>query len=96
MPRKQKMLCCGAGGGLKAAFGDVAKKFTETNLENMKESGAQYIIDVCPFCHLQFDGVQKDLGYNIPVLHLSQLYGLAMGMTAEDLALSAHVTPVTL
>ncbi|MBE6524612.1 MAG: CoB--CoM heterodisulfide reductase subunit B, partial [Thermoplasmata archaeon] len=96
MPRKQKTLCCGAGGGLKAAFGDVAKKFTETNLENMKESGAQYIIDVCPFCHLQFDGVQKDLGYAIPVLHLSQLLGLAMGMDAKDLALSTHITPVTL
>jgi heterodisulfide reductase subunit B len=96
MPRQNKMLCCGAGGGLKAAFGDVAKKFTQTNLENMKASGAQYIIDVCPFCHLQFDGVQKDLGYAIPVLHLSQLMGLAMGMNAKDLALSAHVTPVTL
>ena len=96
MPRQNKMLCCGAGGGLKAAVGDVAKKFTQTNLENMKASGAQYIIDVCPFCHLQFDGVQKDLGYAIPVLHLSQLMGLAMGMNAKDLALSAHVTPVTL
>ena len=96
MPRKQKMLCCGAGGGLKAAFGDVAKKFTETNLENMKESGAQYIIDVCPFCHLQFDGVQKDLGYAIPVLHLSQLLGLAMGMDAKELAFQTHITPVTL
>ena len=62
----------------------------------MKESGAQYIIDVCPFCHLQFDGTQKDLGYSIPVLHLSQLYGLAMGMSADDLGLSAHITPVTL
>ena len=96
MPRKQKTLCCGAGGGLKAAFGDVAKKFTQTNLENIKESGAQYIIDVCPFCHLQFDGTQGDLGYSIPVLHLSQLYGLAMGMDAKDLGLSAHITPVTL
>ena len=96
MPRKQKTLCCGAGGGLKAAFGDVAKKFTETNLENMKASGAQFIIDVCPFCHLQFDGVQKDLGYAIPVLHLSQLLGLAMGMDAKDLALSTHITPVNL
>lgn len=96
IPRRQRTLCCGAGGGLKAAFGDVAKKFTQTNLENIKESGAQYIIDVCPFCHLQFDATQKELGYSIPVLHLSQLYGLAMGMNAKDLGLSAHITPVTL
>jgi len=96
MPRKMKVMCCGAGGGLKAAFGDVAKKFTEANLMSIQESGAKYIIDVCPFCHLQFDGVQKDLGYNIPVLHLSQLLGLAMGMSEADLALSAHITPVTL
>ena len=96
MPRQNKMLCCGAGGGLKAAFGDVSKKFTQTNLENMKASGAEFIIDVCPFCHLQFDGVQKELGFNIPVLHLSQLLGLAMGMSSEELALSAHVTPVDL
>ena len=96
MPRQQKMLCCGAGGGLKAAFGNVAQQFTQTNLENMQASGAKYIIDVCPFCHLQFDGSQKDLGFNMPVLHLSQLYGLAMGMTEDDLGLSAHITPVVL
>ena len=96
MPRQQKMLCCGAGGGLKAAFGDVAMKFTQTNLENMQASGAKYIIDVCPFCHLQFDGSQKDLGFNMPVLHLSQLCGLAMGMSEADLGLSAHITPVVL
>lgn len=96
LPRKQKMLCCGAGGGLKAAFGDVALKFTQTNLENMAESGAKYIVDVCPFCHLQFDGSQKELGYSMPVLHLSQLLGLAMGMSENDLGLSAHITPVVL
>ena len=96
MPRKQKVLCCGAGGGLKAAFGDVAKKFTQTNLENITASGAKYIIDVCPFCHLQFDGTQKELGYAIPVLHLSQLLGLAMGMDEKELALSTHITPVQL
>ncbi len=90
------MLCCGAGGGLKAAFGDVAKEFTKTNLENMKESGAQYIVDICPFCQMQFDTVQGDLGYNIPVLHLCQLYGIAMGMSEAELGLSAHVVPVKL
>ncbi|MDR3206666.1 MAG: CoB--CoM heterodisulfide reductase subunit B [Candidatus Methanoplasma sp.] len=96
LPRKQKTLCCGSGGGLKAAFPNVAKEFTKTNLENIKESGAQFIIDVCPFCHLQFDTIQGDLGYNIPVLHLSQLYGIAFGMDEKELGLSAHVVPVVL
>ncbi|MCQ2052800.1 MAG: CoB--CoM heterodisulfide reductase subunit B [archaeon] len=96
MPRKQKVLCCGAGGGLRAGFPNNAMKLTETNLENIKESGAKYIIDVCPFCHLQFDIGQKDLGYTFPVLHLSQLYGIAMGMDVKELGLSAHQTPVTL
>ena len=96
MPRKQKVLCCGAGGGLRAGFPANAMKLTEANLENIKESGAKYIIDVCPFCHLQFDIGQKDLGYTFPVLHLSQLYGIAMGMDAKDLGLAAHQTPVVL
>lgn len=96
LPRNQKTLCCGAGGGLKAAFGNVAKEFTKTNLENITASGAEYIVDVCPFCHMQFDSVQGELGYKIPVLHLSQLFGIAMGMSAEELGLSAHVTPVTI
>jgi len=96
VPRKQKTLCCGAGGGVRAAFGDVAKEFTKTNLENMQASGAQFIIDVCPFCHLQFDSSQKDLGFKIPVIHLSQLFGIAMGMDEKELGLSAHLVPVVL
>lgn len=96
MDRKQKTLCCGAGGGLKAAFGDVAKQFTKANLEYMTEAGSEVIVDVCPFCHLQFDTVQKELGYAIPVLHLSQLLGKAMGMSSEELGLAAHATPVNI
>ncbi len=96
MPRQKKVLCCGSGGGVKAGFPNVAKAFTQTNLENIKASGAQFIIDVCPFCHLQFDTAQGELGFNIPVLHLSQLYGIAMGMDAKELGLAAHKVPVTL
>jgi len=96
MPRKQKGMCCGAGGGLRSQFGNTALQFTKTNLENIKEGGAEMIIDVCPFCHLQFDLGQKELGFKFPVLHLSQLYGIAMGMDAKDLGLDVHVTPVSL
>jgi len=96
MPRKDKLMCCGAGGGVRSQYGDMAMKFTKANLENMENSGAEMIIDVCPFCHLQFDSSQKDSGFAIPVLHMSQLYGIAMGMKAKDLALDGHITPVKL
>jgi heterodisulfide reductase subunit B len=96
--RKQKArtMCCGAGGGLRSQFGETALKFTKANLEIMKNSGAEMIVDVCPFCHLQFDAGQKDSGFAFPVLHLSQLYGIAMGMDVKNLGISAHITPVKL
>jgi heterodisulfide reductase subunit B len=94
--QKAKPMCCGAGGGLRSQFGETALKFTKANLEIMKNGGAEMIVDVCPFCHLQFDAGQKDSGFAFPVLHLSQLYGIAMGMNAKDLGINAHITPVKL
>ncbi|MDR2845841.1 MAG: CoB--CoM heterodisulfide reductase subunit B [Candidatus Methanoplasma sp.] len=94
--KKAKTICCGAGGGLRSQFGETSLKFTLKNLEIMKNSGAEMIVDVCPFCHLQFDSGQKDSGFAFPVLHLSQLYGIAMGMDVNDLGLGAHITPVKL
>ncbi|MDD1765677.1 MAG: CoB--CoM heterodisulfide reductase subunit B, partial [Methanomassiliicoccales archaeon] len=89
---RDKGMCCGAGGGLRTRANDIAMKMTEEKLGNVKKSGARFIIDVCPFCHLQYDRTQKDIpGYDIPVIHLSQLYGLAFGLPKEYLGLEAHV-----
>lgn len=91
---KDKQMCCGAGGGVRSGNPALATKFTEEKLKNMKTVGAQYIIDVCPFCHLQFDRTQKEIqGYNIPVIHLSQLFGLALGVPKERLGLEAQEIP---
>ena len=94
---RDKQMCCGAGGGVRSGAADIALKMTEEKLNNIKAVGADFILDVCPFCHLQFDRGQKDLTeYNIPVIHLAQLYGLAFGLPKEDLGLEAHVVPVNL
>lgn len=91
---KDKMMCCGAGGGVRSGNPALATKFTEEKLKNMKAVGAQFIIDVCPFCHLQFDRTQKDVkGYDIPVIHLAQLYGLALGVPKEKLGLDLQELP---
>ena len=67
----------------------------------MTAAGAEAIINVCPFCHMQFDAGQVEVNerygtdFKIPVFHLAQLYGLAMGLSAEDLTLDAQAIDAT-
>jgi heterodisulfide reductase subunit B len=92
-----KNMCCGAGGGVRSAFKDVSLDMTKDKLINMKKAGAEAIITACPFCHLQFDlgqieinSTSKDLvkpNFNIPVIYYTQLLGLALGFTANEVGL---------
>jgi heterodisulfide reductase subunit B len=94
---KDKGTCCGAGGGVRARTPDVALKMTKENLVNMTAAGAEVIVDCCPFCHLQYDVGEAQLKeFKIPVLHLSQLLGLAFGLEKEKLGLEAHQIKVNL
>ncbi len=93
---RDKMMCCGAGGGLRSRDIDVTASYTKEKLDHMSEAGVDAIIDVCPFCHMQFDQGQTEVNerygtdFAIPVFHLAQLYGLAMGLSADDLTLDAQ------
>jgi len=95
---RHKQMCCGAGGGVRANTPDVALKMTEEKLNYLDEVEADLILDVCPFCHLQYDRGQADLERKkkYPVLHLSQYYGLAFGMDKSKLGFGMHDTPVDL
>ena len=95
---KDKQMCCGAGGGVRVRHPETALAMTKDKLDSIKEAGADCIVNVCPFCHLQYDRGQLEIGkgYRIPVLNLAQLYGLAMDVDTKKLGFEAHAVPVTL
>lgn len=88
-----KMECCGAGGGMRSAMKDKSLAMAEHKLSRIKESGADCIVNACPFCHMQLDTgqleIEKATGkvYDIPVLHYTQLLGLSMGFPPEMLGI---------
>ncbi|MDX2254955.1 MAG: CoB--CoM heterodisulfide reductase iron-sulfur subunit B family protein [Pseudanabaenaceae cyanobacterium bins.39] len=60
-------------------------------------AGADCIVTPCPLCHLNLDSRQPEVEQvigsklGIPILHLPQLIGLAIGLAPEDLGLDRHV-----
>ncbi len=95
---KDKQMCCGAGGGVRARASDVALKITKEKLDNVQDVSADCIINGCPFCHLQYDRGQQDLegDYAIPVFHLSQVLAYAFGADESLLGLNQHATSASI
>jgi heterodisulfide reductase subunit B len=97
---KDKLTCCGAGGGVRAGSSDLALNYTRSKIENIVHEGADCVVTPCAFCHFQFDAGQVELSetqgkqFKLPVVYLTQLLGLALGMSSEDVGLDGNKTQV--
>jgi succinate dehydrogenase / fumarate reductase cytochrome b subunit len=75
----------------------VAIKLTGQHIRSAKTNGAKVMVTPCPLCHTVLDGfqkeIEKDLGERLemPVLHLPQLVGLALGLAPEELGVDRHM-----
>jgi len=71
------------------------------HLGDAVDAGADCLVTPCPLCHLNLDLQQplaegvigRDLG--MPVLHLPQLVGLALGLDPKELGMGRHVVKPT-
>jgi succinate dehydrogenase / fumarate reductase, cytochrome b subunit len=65
------------------------------------DAHADCLVTPCPLCHLNLDLQQplavKTVGrrLGLPVLHLPQLVGLALGLTPDELGMSRHIVKPT-
>ena len=72
-----------------------------THLGDASDADADCLVTPCPLCHLNLDLQQplaeKVVGrpLNMPVLHLPQMVGLALGLDPKELGLNKHVVKPT-
>jgi succinate dehydrogenase / fumarate reductase cytochrome b subunit len=93
-----KIKCCGfpiIQAREETALGELIQP-----LEQASEAGADAIVTPCPLCHLSLDAWQSKLkastgkDFQMPILHLSQLIGVAAGLEASELKFKRHVVSV--
>jgi heterodisulfide reductase subunit B len=90
----EKKFCC--GGGLLAIDPDIAYRMVERKLDDVTSEKADALVLFCPFCDIMYEASQKTIEdrtgkqYNLPVLFLPQLLGLALGIDPKDLGLQMN------
>ena len=94
----EKLDCC--GGLLTANLPESALTKTGQKLKSVQEQGFNAFVDTCPWCHRQYDAKQTKAGetvaakLEVPVFYLTQLLGLAFGISKDKLGLNLNQSPV--
>jgi heterodisulfide reductase subunit B len=95
VPWEMKARCCGSS--LVMPEQEVALGLVNKLLKNAQANGAQCLVTPCPLCQINLDAYQSQVNsqfktsYNLPVLFVTQLIGVALGIPAKELALSKNI-----
>ena len=87
--------CC--GWPLSSYATEQSFQMAGKNLLDAIDNYADCIVTPCPLCHLNLDSRQPEVAkvvgkkLDIPILHLPQLVGLALGIAPDKLGLNHHV-----
>jgi len=90
-------MCCGFP--IQFVKPSTASAIAGRQILDAKSHGADAMATPCPLCHLSLDAyqnkaakeVQKPL--DVPIFHLPQVVGLALGASPEELGLPRHLVP---
>ncbi|MGA8710578.1 MAG: CoB--CoM heterodisulfide reductase iron-sulfur subunit B family protein [Thermoplasmata archaeon] len=92
-----RVMCCGFP--IQFVKPSTASAIAGRQILDAKTHGADAMATPCPLCHLSLDAYQnraeKEVrsSLDMPVFHLPQVVGLALGATPEELGLSRHLVP---
>lgn len=58
---RENSLCCGAGGGVKSAYPEIANQMAISRIAQAKETGCMSLITPCPFCKLNLENDELEV-----------------------------------
>jgi heterodisulfide reductase subunit B len=94
-----KVECC--GGGLSLSRTDVVVQLTDSILDMACQAGADCIAVSCPMCQVNLDLRQQDINkqtgknYHVPIVYITQLVGLCLGLRPEELGFEKLIVPAS-
>ena len=95
-----KTECCGAG--MSVSRTDTVARLSGNIMKDAVDRKAEVVVVACPMCHSNLDMRRPEINkflkekIDIPVLYISQVLGLAVGIDAKTLGLNRHMTEVNL
>ncbi len=90
-----KTLCCGFP--ILTINETNSMKMVANHTLDAKGRGADAMVTPCPLCHLNLDGYQpkaaasRNTRIDLPILHLPQLIGLALGIDPTVMRVNKHI-----
>ncbi len=84
-----KVDCCGGMQNLTRT--EITVRRSAAVIDMARAAGAECIVVACPMCQISLDARQADMErllgrkYNMPVIYLTQLLGLALGLSPREL-----------
>jgi glycolate oxidase iron-sulfur subunit len=69
--------CCGSAATFSLKYTSESQLILDRKLENVQETGADYLVTANPGCHLQLAWGLKQAGMPQQVLHITELLGMA-------------------
>lgn len=95
-----KTECCGAG--MSVSHTDTVARLSGNIMKDASDRKAEVVVVACPMCHSNLDMRRPEINkflkeeIAIPVLYISQVLGLAVGIEPKELGLQRHMTAVSL
>jgi succinate dehydrogenase / fumarate reductase cytochrome b subunit len=97
LPYRERLDCCGFH--ILLVDEKASLSMASHCLEGAKKIQADVMVTPCTLCHISLDMYQGKAGrlagksYDIPILHLAQMVGLALGINPRKLQLHRHFVP---